>query len=83
MIAGRYQVERALARGGMAEVLLARDVSLGRLVALKVLAAGLSSDASFVERFRREAQAAAGLSHPNIVTVYDWGETEGTYFIAM
>src|SRR6266566_1063618 len=60
----------------MAEVFVARDVSLDRLVALKVLAPGLSSDPSFVARFRREAQAAAGLSHPNIVAVYDWGAAD-------
>jgi serine/threonine-protein kinase len=82
-LAGRYRVERKLGRGGMAEVFLARDLRLDRLVALKVLAPALSSDPAFVARFRREAQAAAGLSHPNIVAVYDWGEALGSYFIAM
>lgn len=67
----------------MAEVFLGRDLRLDRPVALKVLAPALSSDPSFVARFRREAQAAAGLSHPNIVAVYDWGEALGSYFIAM
>jgi len=76
----RYESERLLARGGMAEVYLGRDLRLDRPVALKVLAPELSRDESFVERFRREAQAAANLSHPNIVNVYDWGEAEGSYF---
>jgi serine/threonine protein kinase len=80
---GRYRVERTLARGGMAEVYLGEDLVLHRAVALKVLAAELSRDEGFVERFRREAQAAAGLSHPNIVGVYDWGEADGSYFIVM
>src|SRR5213079_3587214 len=80
---GRYELHRRLARGGMADVYLARDQLLDRPVALKVLFPELSVDRSFVERFRREAQAAANLSHPNIVSVYDWGEEEGTYFIVM
>ena len=80
---GRYEIVRALARGGMAEVYLAHDVQLDRRVALKVLFPELSTDPSFVERFRREAQAAANLSHPNIVSIYDWGEEESTYFIVM
>jgi serine/threonine-protein kinase len=67
----------------MAEVFLARDQLLDRPVALKVLFPELSTDRAFVERFRREAQAAANLSHPNIVSVYDWGEEDGTYFIVM
>jgi len=80
---GRYEIVRPIARGGMAEVYLARDQLLDRPVALKVLFPELSIDRSFVERFRREAQAAANLSHPNIVSVYDWGEEDGTYFIVM
>ena len=79
----RYEPERLIARGGMAEVWLARDNLLDRHVALKVLFPELSIDPNFVERFRREAQAAANLSHPNIVSVYDWGEAGGTYFIVM
>ncbi len=67
----------------MAQVYLARDLLLDRPVALKVLFPELSVDRSFVERFRREAQAAANLSHPNIVSVYDWGQGERTYFIVM
>src|SRR5437763_16928284 len=80
---GRYELRRHVARGGMAEVYLAHDRLLDRPVALKVLFPGRSVDRSFVERFRREAQAAANLSHPNIVSVYDWGEEEGTYFIVI
>ena len=80
---GRYEIVRPIARGGMAEVYLARDQLLDRPVALKVLFPELSIDRSFVERFRREAQAAANLSHPNIVSVYDWGEEDDTYFIVM
>ena len=80
---GRYQMVRQLARGGMAEVYLARDLLLDRPVALKVLFPEFSSDRSFVERFRREARAAANLNHPNIVSIFDWGEEDGTYFIVM
>src|SRR5205085_7702211 len=80
---GRYQLRRRIARGGMAEVFLAHDRMLDRPVALKVLFPELSTDRNFVERFRREAQAAANLAHPNIVSIYDWGEEDGTYFIVM
>ncbi len=79
----RYELTQHIARGGMAEVYRAQDRLLGRPVALKVLFPELSVDRSFVERFRREAQAAANLSHPNIVPVFDWGEDQGTYFIVM
>ena len=79
----RYEILRQVARGGMAEVYLARDQLLDRRVALKVLFPELSIDRSFVERFRREAQSAANLSHPNIVSVYDWGEEDDTYYIVM
>src|SRR3954466_11950287 len=79
----RYELRRHIARGGMAEVYLAHDRLLDRPVALKMLFPELSVDRSFVERFRREAQAAANLTHPNIVSVYDWGEDENTYFIVM
>src|SRR5216110_1971575 len=79
----RYQIVRHLARGGMAEVYLAHDLLLDRPVALKVLFPEYASDRSFVERFRREARSAANLNHPNIVSIYDWGEEEGTYFIVM
>jgi beta-lactam-binding protein with PASTA domain/tRNA A-37 threonylcarbamoyl transferase component Bud32 len=80
---GRYELVRLVARGGMAEVYLARDLLLDRPVALKVLFPELSVDRTFVARFRREAQAAANLSHPNIVPIYDWGESDRTYFIVM
>ncbi|MDZ7676235.1 MAG: Stk1 family PASTA domain-containing Ser/Thr kinase [Acidimicrobiales bacterium] len=80
---GRYELHSRLARGGMAEVYLARDQLLDRPVAVKVLFAQYAADPAFVERFRREAQAAANLNHPNIVGVYDWGESGGTYYIVM
>src|SRR5271166_966920 len=80
---GRYELSHQIARGGTAQVYLARDLLLDRPVALKVLFPELSTDHSFVERFRREAQAAANLSHPNIVPVFDWGESDRTYFIVM
>src|SRR5580692_9209779 len=80
---GRYELSTLVARGGTAQVYLARDLLLDRPVALKVLFPELSADHSFVERFRREAQAAANLSHPHIVPVFDWGESDSTYFIVM
>ena len=83
VFAGRYQIERELARGGMADVYLARDRQLNRLVAIKVLRSEFARDPSFVERFRREAQNAAALDHPNIADVYDWGGEGGTWFIVM
>jgi serine/threonine-protein kinase len=79
----RYEIERRIGRGGMADVFLARDLLLDRPVAIKVLFPEFATDPAFVERFRREAQAAANLSHPNIVAVYDWGRANGTYFMAM
>ena len=80
---GRYELHRRLAKGGMAEVFLAKDQLLDRPVAVKVLFPQLAADPSFVERFRREAQSAANLSHPNIVGVYDWGQEGSTYYIVM
>ncbi len=80
---GRYELTHVVARGGMAQVYRAMDLQLDRPVALKVLFPELSVDRTFVERFRREAQAAANLSHPNIVPVFDWGEDDGSYFIVM
>ena len=79
----RYEVTSRIGRGGMADVFLARDRLLDRPVAVKVLFAEFAADPSFVERFRREAQSAANLSHPNIVGVYDWGKQGSTYFIVM
>jgi serine/threonine-protein kinase len=80
---GRYRVVRKLGSGGMADVYLAEDEELGRRVAIKILNERHANDEQFVERFRREAKNAAGLSHPNIVSIYDRGEAEGTYYIAM
>src|SRR5437016_11344011 len=80
---GRYKIVRKLGTGGMANVYLAEDQELGRRVAIKILDDRHASDEQFVERFRREAENAAGLSHPNVVSIYDRGEAEGTYYIAM
>jgi serine/threonine-protein kinase len=80
---GRYRIVRKLGSGGMADVYLAEDEELGRRVAIKILNDRHATDEQFVERFRREAKNAAGLSHPNIVSIYDRGEAEGTYYIAM
>src|SRR5919197_188594 len=80
---GRYRILRKLGSGGMADVYLAEDQELGRQVAIKILNDRHAADDSFIERFRREAKNAAGLSHPNIVSIYDRGEAEGTYYIAM
>ena len=83
VVGGRYQLERPIGTGGMAKVWLAHDRLLDRHVAVKILAERYAADPGFVERFRREASAAAGLSHPNIVTVYDRGEADGSYYIVM
>ena len=83
LVAGRYRVLRKLGAGGMADVYLAEDATLGRRVAVKVLLKRYAGDAQFVERFRREAQAAARINHPNIVNIYDWGPVDGTYYIVM
>ncbi|MGZ4430078.1 MAG: protein kinase domain-containing protein, partial [Gaiellales bacterium] len=80
---GRYRVERRIGSGGMADVYLAQDETLHRRVAIKILADRYTQDEGFVERFRREATAAAGLNHPNIVSIYDRGQYDGTYYIAM
>jgi serine/threonine-protein kinase len=80
---GRYKIIRKLGSGGMANVYLAEDQELGRRVAIKILNERHANDEQFVDRFRREAKHAAGLSHPNIVAIYDRGEAEGTYYIAM
>jgi eukaryotic-like serine/threonine-protein kinase len=83
MFDGRYRITRKLGAGGMANVYLAEDQELGRRVAIKILNERHANDDQFVERFRREAKNAAGLSHPNVVSIYDRGEAEGTYYIAM
>jgi serine/threonine-protein kinase len=72
VFSGRYELHRRIGKGGMAEVSLARDQLLDRPVAIKALFPEFATDPAFVERFRREATAAANLSHPNIVGVYDW-----------
>jgi len=83
IIDGRYRVISRLGSGGMADVYLAQDQLLGRDVAVKVLHHHFAEDQEFVERFRREASSAAALSHPNIVGIFDRGEWNGTYYIAM
>ena len=80
---GRYRVLRRIGSGGMADVWLADDTHLQRQVALKVLHARFAQDREFIERFRREAESAGGLQHPNVVSIFDRGEVEGTYYIAM
>lgn len=83
IVDGRYKIVGRLGAGGMADVFLAEDQQLGRKLALKLLHSRFAEDEGFVERFRREAQAAAGLQHPNVVGVYDRGAYDGTYYIAM
>ncbi len=80
---GRYHILDRIAAGGMGEVFRARDAVLDREVAIKVLHRSLAGDQGFVERFRREARAAAGISHPNIVNVHDWGAVDGIYYMVM
>ncbi len=84
LVDNRYRIVKPLGSGGMADVFLAHDDVLDRDVALKVMSTRYASDEEFVERFKREAQSAAALSHPNIVSIFDRGEAEdGTYYIAM
>jgi len=83
VVDGRYRLLERVGSGGMADVWAADDLQLGRKVALKLLYRRFSQDPEFVERFRREASSAAALQHPNVVSVYDRGEWEGTYYIAM
>ncbi len=83
VVNGRYEVRSRIGTGGMADVYLAHDQLLGRQVAVKVLHHRFAEDQEFVERFRREASAAASLSHPNVVAIFDRGEWDGTYYIAM
>ncbi len=83
VIDGRYRVVSRVGSGGMADVYLAEDQLLGRQVAVKLLHHHFAEDQEFVERFKREASSAAGLSHQNIVGIFDRGEWEGTYYIAM
>ena len=83
VVDGRYRIVGRIGSGGMADVYRAEDTHLGRQVALKMLHRRFARDAEFVERFRREASSAAGLQHPNVVNVFDRGEHDGTYYIAM
>jgi len=83
LVDSRYRIIHRIGSGGMADVYSAEDTHLGRQVALKVLHRRFAQDQEFVERFRREASAAAGLQHPNVVGVYDRGRHDGTYYIAM
>ena len=83
VVDGRYRILERIGSGGMADVYCAEDTHLGRRVAIKVLHRRFAQDQEFVERFRREAKSAAGLNHPNVVGVFDRGEHEGTYYIAM
>ena len=83
LVGGRYRVVRKLGGGGMADVYLCEDLTLGRHVAVKVLLQRYLNDPAFVERFRREAKAAAGLNQQNLVSIYDWGEVDGAYYIVM
>ena len=83
LVDGRYRILGRIGSGGMADVYRAEDTQLGREVALKVLHRRFAQDAEFVERFRREASSAAALQHPNVVNVFDRGDHDGTYYIAM
>ena len=83
IVDGRYRVVGRIGSGGMADVYCAEDLQLGRNVALKVLHSRFAADAEFRERFRREARSAAGLNHQNVVSIYDRGEWDGNYYIAM
>jgi len=83
VVDGRYRILNRIGSGGMADVYCAEDTHLGRQVALKMLHHRFAQDQEFVERFRREASAAAGLQHPNVVNVFDRGAHDGTYYIAM
>ena len=82
-LAGRYELRRQLATTPAARVYLAQDLELGRPVAIKVLGPDLARDPQIVERFRRAANAAASVHHPNIVTIYDTGEDQGAVYVAM
>ncbi|WP_226665765.1 Stk1 family PASTA domain-containing Ser/Thr kinase [Metabacillus litoralis] len=82
-ISGRYKILEVIGGGGMANVYLAKDMILEREVAMKVLRFDFSNDDEFIKRFRREAQSATSLAHPNVVSIYDVGEEDGVYYIVM
>lgn len=83
ILRGRYELGRQIGAGGMADVFAGVDRPLGRPVAIKRLRPAYAADPAFVERFKREAQAAAAVNHPNVVAIYDWGEQDGTYYLVM
>ncbi len=83
LVSGRYRIVKKIASGGMADIYLGDDLELKRKVAVKVLSANYAGDHNFVARFRREAQVLAGLDHPNIVDIYDWGKFNSSYYIVM
>ena len=83
IIAERYEIVSKIGTGGMADVYKAMDHKLNRFVAVKVLKPEFREDATFVKKFRSEAQAAAGLTHPNIVNVFDVGDDEGVYYLSL
>jgi serine/threonine-protein kinase len=83
LIGNRYEMQDAIGRGGMATIFRAVDLRMGRVVAVKVLREVYSSDPKFVTRFQREARAASALQHPNIVQVFDYGQSEESYYIVM
>ncbi len=83
LLDGRYRIRSRIARGGMASVYEATDIRLDRTVAVKVMHPGLGDDDEFAARFVREARAAARLSHPNVVSVFDQGDEDGTVYLAM
>ena len=80
---GHFEIREKIGAGGMGEVYLAEDLRLGRRVAIKILPAEVAADPGRRSRFAREARAASALSHPNIAHIYDVGDQDGTYFIAM
>src|SRR5574341_846187 len=80
---GGYQILRQLGKGGMSTIYLARQESVGREVAMKVLSAGLTSDGTFMERFNREVEMTAHLQHPHIIPIFDYGEHEGQPYLVM
>ena len=83
IIAERYEIISKIGTGGMADVYKAKDHKLNRFVAVKVLKAEFREDKTFIRKFRSEAQAAASLTHPNVVNIFDVGDDEGVYYIVM